>query len=173
MSSFVQDNLDRFNKIQGDYNSIANSIGNLTSRDADNDLKSKIENIGSGVESGANLYMEGRKMIHELKGRKVQKNIADTLREAGDRNAQHLIKNNNTLLVYTFEKLTQNKKVFEDLLNFKIENRNVNNGLDYLKFRCKVIYKKDYLDRLLFNKTMNFFYSKKDIDLFYNNAFST
>ena len=97
MSSFVQDNLDRFNKIQGDYNSIANSIGNLTSRDADNDLKSKIENIGSGVESGANLYMEGRKMIHELKGRKVQKNIADTLREAGDRNAQHLIKNNNLM----------------------------------------------------------------------------
>jgi len=97
MSSFVQDNLDRFNKIQGDYNSIANSIGNLTSRDADNDLKSKIENIGSGVESGANLYMEGRKMIHELKGRKVQKNIADTLREAGDRNAKHLIKNNNLL----------------------------------------------------------------------------
>jgi hypothetical protein len=81
------------------------------------------------------------------------------------------IKNNNTLLVYTFEKLNQNKKVFEDLLNFKIENRNVNNGLDYLKFRCKVIYKKDYLDRLLFNKTMNFFYSKKDIELFYNNAF--
>lgn len=97
MSSFVQDNLDRFNKIQGDYNNIANSIGNLTKRDGDNDLKSKIENIGSGVESGANLYLEGRKMIHELKGRKVQKNIAATLKEAGDRNAQHLIKNNNLL----------------------------------------------------------------------------
>lgn len=97
MSSFVQDNLDRFNKIQGDYNNIANSIGNLTRRDADNDLKSKIENIGSGVESGANLYMEGRKMIHELRGRKIQKGLVNTLKEAGERNAQHLIKNNNLL----------------------------------------------------------------------------
>jgi len=97
MSSFVQDNLDRFNKIQGDYNNIANSISNLTSRDADNDLKSKIENIGSGVESGANLYLEGRKMIHELRGRKIQKGLVNTLQEAGERNAKHLIKNNNLL----------------------------------------------------------------------------
>ena len=97
MSSFVQDNLDRFNKIQGDYNNIANSISNLTSRDADNDLKSKIENIGSGVESGANLYMEGRKMIHELRGRNVQKGLVNTLKEAGERNAKHLIKNNNLM----------------------------------------------------------------------------
>lgn len=97
MSSFIQDNIDRFNKIHADYNNIANSIGNLTKRSPDDDLKSKVETAGSGVESAANLYLEGRKMIHELKGRKLQKGLAGALKEAGERNAQHLTKNNQLL----------------------------------------------------------------------------
>ncbi len=36
-------------------------------------------------------------MIHELRGRKIQKGLVNTLKEAGERNAQHLIKNNNLL----------------------------------------------------------------------------
>jgi len=97
MSSFIQDNIDRFNKIHADYNNIANSIGNLTKRSPDDDLKSKVETAGSGVESAANLYLEGRKMIHELKGRKLQKGLAGALKEAGQRNAEHLVKNNQLL----------------------------------------------------------------------------
>ncbi len=97
MSSFVQDNLDRFDKIHSDYNNIANSISNLTRTSPDDDLKSKVEMAGSGVESAANLYLEGRKMVHELKSAKLQKGVASALKEAGERNARHLTKNNQLL----------------------------------------------------------------------------
>tara|TARA_R100000655_G_scaffold101865_1_gene147366 strand:- start:965 stop:2002 length:1038 start_codon:yes stop_codon:yes gene_type:complete len=105
--SFVQDNIDRFNRIHSDYNNIANQIGNLTKRDPDNDLKNKIEAIGSGTESGANLYLEGRKMVHEFKSRKLQKGLQSALKEAGETNAKHMLKNNQ-LLSDTLDKLRNN-----------------------------------------------------------------
>ena len=45
--SFVQDNLDRFDKIHSDYNNLANSVGNLInpSKDTkDNDVKNYVIN---------------------------------------------------------------------------------------------------------------------------------
>jgi len=105
--SFVQDNIDRFNRIHSDYNNIANQIGNLTKRDPENDLKNKIESVGSGTESAANLYLEGRKMIHDLKSRKLAKGLTSALKEAGENNAKHMLKNNQ-LLSDTLDKLTNN-----------------------------------------------------------------
>ena len=105
--SFVQDNIDRFNRIHSDYNNIANQIGNLTKRDPENDLKNKIESIGSGTESAANLYLEGRKMVHDLKSRKLARGLTSALKEAGENNAKHMLKNNQ-LLSDTLDKLTNN-----------------------------------------------------------------
>jgi hypothetical protein len=98
MSSFVQDNLDRFQRIQGDYNNIANSIGRLTnSGNKEDDLKSKLELAGSGIESGANLYMEGRRMVHELHSRKLGKDLISELKAQGQRNIDQLKSNNQSL----------------------------------------------------------------------------
>ena len=80
------------------------------------------------------------------------------------------LNNNNKLLVYTFEKLKINKKVFENLLDFEIENRNINSSDEYKQFKKTIIYDKQYLDRLLYNDLITFFYQKKDIDLFYIHA---
>lgn len=98
MSSFVQDNLDRFSRIQGDYNNIANSIGRLTNSDnKEDDLKSRLELAGGGIESGANLYMEGRRMIHDLHSRKLGKDFVSELKRQGEKNIEQLKTNRSSL----------------------------------------------------------------------------
>lgn len=98
--SFVQDNLDRFDKIHSDYNNLANSVGNLInpSKDTkDNDVKNTLENLGSSTESAANLYLEGRKFINELKGKKLQKGLVDEVRKQGEKQVAQLLENHNSL----------------------------------------------------------------------------
>jgi len=98
MSSFVQDNLDRFSRIQGDYNNIANSINRLTNSDnKEDDLKSRLELAGGGIESGANIYMEGRRMIHELHSRQLGKDFVSELKRQGAKNIEQLKTNRSSL----------------------------------------------------------------------------
>ena len=83
------------------------------------------------------------------------------------------IKNNNSLLVYTFEKLNQNKSFFESWLNFRIQNKNINTSIEYKKFKRNIIYERNYINKILNNDLVRFFYSEKDVNIFYNNAVSS
>ena len=83
------------------------------------------------------------------------------------------IKNNNRLLVYTFEKLKNNKCFFEKWLDFRIQNRNINISSEYKKFKKNIIYDTEYINKILNNDLIRFFYEEKDIYIFYNNAVSS
>lgn len=80
--------------------------------------------------------------------------------------------NNNTIMIYTMEKLDQNKEYICDLLgitNFK--NRNNSNKRAYSKLykevKNKIVYTKEYLNNLLNTEIMHIFYSDLDIENFY------
>jgi hypothetical protein len=74
------------------------------------------------------------------------------------------------LIIYTFEKLKTNKIIFERMLDFELDNKNINRSREYKIFKNRVEYETEYLDKLLKNDLIDFFYEEKDINLFYNNA---
>jgi len=78
------------------------------------------------------------------------------------------IKNNNFLLVYQLEKLEDNIMYFEDYFGVSFINYNVNKDKIYLEVKNKIKYDKDEINKLLNNSIIKFFYSKENIDIFYN-----
>ena len=98
--SIVQDNLDKFDKIHSDYNNLASSISGLVNpnRDTkDNDVKNTLDNLGNATSSTANLYLEGRKLVNEFKGKKLQKGLVDEVKRQGEKQVKQLLQNHNNL----------------------------------------------------------------------------
>ena len=82
-------------------------------------------------------------------------------------------KNNNTLLMYTLEKLNQNKKELCSI--FKIRKlKHTNNSSKryykkiYSRVKNKIKFTKDYKDSLLDTEIMKYFYNDYSIHEFYN-----
>ena len=83
------------------------------------------------------------------------------------------LSNNNTVLIYTMEKLNDNKKNICELLNISnLTNINNSQGRDYKDLynnvKKTITYKKTHLDSLLQTSIMNFFYTKEDIQKMYS-----
>ena len=81
--------------------------------------------------------------------------------------------NNNTLMIYTMEKLNENEKYICDLLGItNFENSNNHNKRSYKELYKEVkkliIYEKEYLNNLLDTKIMRLFYNDLDIKNFYS-----
>lgn len=81
--------------------------------------------------------------------------------------------NNNTIMIYTMEKLTENYKYIKAQLLID-DIKNVNNSDNrhyseiYNEVKQKIVYKKEYLDNLLNTDIMKLFYNENDINLFYS-----
>ena len=82
--------------------------------------------------------------------------------------------NNNTIMIYTLEKLSENEKYILDILGIK-NLQNLQNDSKkryyYKKYndvKDKIIYKKEYLDKLLNTDIMRLFYNESDINYFYS-----
>ena len=81
--------------------------------------------------------------------------------------------NNNTIMIYTMEKLNENEKYISDILgvtNFTNENDSDKRGYKHMYEEVKkmIVYKKEYLNNLLDTKIMRLFYSDSDINNFYS-----
>ena len=81
--------------------------------------------------------------------------------------------NNNTIMIYTTEKLNENNKYISDILgitNFTNKNDSANREYKekYEEVKKLIIYEKKYLNNLLDTKIMHLFYSDLDIKNFYN-----
>ena len=81
--------------------------------------------------------------------------------------------NNNTIMIYTMEKLSENDKYISDKLG--ITNlENINNSEKryyneiYKEVKQKIAYKKEYLDNILNTEIMRLFYSESDIKYFFS-----
>lgn len=83
--------------------------------------------------------------------------------------------NNNTIMIYTMEKLNENQDYIIDTLGITGELNNVNNSKKkkyykmYKEVKEKIEYKKEYLDNLLNTDIMKLFYNENDINYFYSN----
>ena len=82
--------------------------------------------------------------------------------------------NNNTIMIYTMEKLTANDKYIKEQLGIVSDIKNKNNS-DYRNYskiykqvKQKIVYKKEYLDNLLNTDIMHLFYNENDINFFYS-----
>ena len=82
--------------------------------------------------------------------------------------------NNNTIMIYTLEKLTENEKYIKEQLGIVSDIKNKNNS-DYRNYskiykqvKEKIVYKKEYLDNLLNTDIMRLFYNENDINFFYS-----
>lgn len=85
--------------------------------------------------------------------------------------------NNNTIMIFTMEKLSENEKCISDILDItNITNQNDSNNRGYSKIykevKKSITYKKEYLDNLLDTKIMRLFYSDSDIKKF-NSKYKT
>jgi hypothetical protein len=82
--------------------------------------------------------------------------------------------NNNTIMVYTLEKLLDNEEYISDKLGITTCLRNVNNSENrsyyerYKEVKERIVYKKEYLDSLLNTEIMRLFYSDSDIEQFFS-----
>ncbi len=81
--------------------------------------------------------------------------------------------NNNILMFYTLEKLNDNEKILKEFFDVdKIIKENLADQKIYKKiydeFKSKISFTKYYKDRLLHTDIMNHFYTKKEIESFYN-----
>jgi len=82
--------------------------------------------------------------------------------------------NNNTIMVYTMEKLTANEEYIKEKIGilFDIQNLNDSNYRSYSKtykqVKQEIVYKKEYLDNLLNTDIMRLFYNENDINFFYS-----
>jgi hypothetical protein len=80
--------------------------------------------------------------------------------------------NNNTIMIYTLEKLNENKAEICDLLGItNFQNTNNSNNREYKnqykEVKDNIIYKKQYLDNLLNTEIIRLFYNNSDIEKFY------
>lgn len=80
--------------------------------------------------------------------------------------------NNNTIMIYTLEKLNENKAEICNLLgitNFQNVNDSKNRKYKnkYKEVKDNIIYKKQYLDNLLDTEIIRLFYNNSDIEKFY------
>lgn len=78
--------------------------------------------------------------------------------------------NNNTLIVYTLEKLNNNLNEICEILDvdsINIHNENKKNL--YKKVKSQIKYDKEHLKKLIYTKELKFFYDLKDLDKMYNN----
>lgn len=81
--------------------------------------------------------------------------------------------NNNTIMIYTLEKLKANDKYIKEQLGIvsNIKNKNNSEYRSYSKIykqvKQKIVYKKEYLDNLLNTDIMRLFYNENDINFFY------
>jgi len=82
--------------------------------------------------------------------------------------------NNNTIMIYTMEKLNENEKYIKEQLGIigKLRNHNNSENRDYntiyKEVKEKIVYKKEYLDNLLNTDVMRLFYNDDDINLFFS-----
>ncbi len=81
--------------------------------------------------------------------------------------------NNNILMFYTLEKLNDNEKILKEFLDVnEIIKENLAEQKEYKdkydEFKSKISFSKYYKDRLLNTDIMNHFYTKKEIESFYN-----
>jgi hypothetical protein len=82
--------------------------------------------------------------------------------------------NNNTIMIYTVEKLTENIKYIKKKLGIVSDIENINNSDKrdyseiYKKVKEKIVYKKEYLDNLLNTHIIRLFYNESDINFFYS-----
>lgn len=82
--------------------------------------------------------------------------------------------NNNTIMIYTMEKLNENEKYIIEKLGIigNINNKNNSNKRSYHQIykevKQKIVYKKEYLDNLLNTDIMRLFYTDNDIKYFYS-----
>ena len=80
--------------------------------------------------------------------------------------------NNNTIMIYTTEKLNDNEKYICDLLKIKnFKNINKCRGkreILYKEIKNEICFPKEYLDKLLNTDIMRLFYSDEDINSFYS-----
>lgn len=81
--------------------------------------------------------------------------------------------NNNTIMIYTMEKLTENEKYISDklgIINLENKNNSEKRGYNevYKEVKNKIKYKKEYLDNLLNTNIMRLFYSESDINYFFS-----
>ena len=84
----------------------------------------------------------------------------------------YTLPNNNVLMIYTLEKLNENKQEICSYLKIN-DLLHSNNSSDriysnkYKEIKEHIKYPRSHLDSLLNSDIMNFFYSKEDIDSFY------
>ena len=79
------------------------------------------------------------------------------------------LKNNNTLILYTLEKLNYNEKEILNYLDIdSVVFGNINKNKTYQKVRSKIKYNVAHLNKLLFTKEMKFFYTDKDLEKLFN-----
>lgn len=81
--------------------------------------------------------------------------------------------NNNILMFYILEKLNDNEKILKEFLDVnEIIKENLAEQKEYKdkydEFKSKISFSKYYKDRLLNTDIMNHFYTKKEIESFYN-----
>ena len=82
--------------------------------------------------------------------------------------------NNNTIMIYTIEKLTGNDEYIKKQLGIVSDIENKNNSdyrsysIIYKQVKQKIVYKKEYLDNLLNTDIMRLFYNENDINFFYS-----
>ena len=82
--------------------------------------------------------------------------------------------NNNTMMVYTMEKLIENDEYIKEKLGIVSDIKNINNSKlrgyseIYEEVKHKIVYKKEYFDKLLNTDIMRLFYNENDINFFYS-----
>lgn len=75
--------------------------------------------------------------------------------------------NNNTIMIYTVEKLNDNKKFICNILGISdFTNANDRKNDLYTQVKSTITYTSDYVDTLLNTKIMDIFYTKDDIEMF-------
>ena len=82
--------------------------------------------------------------------------------------------NNNTIMIYTMEKLSENEEYIKERTGITSNINNINNSDRryysevYNKVKKQITYKKEYLDNLLNTDIMRLFYNEDDIKFFYS-----
>ena len=73
------------------------------------------------------------------------------------------------MILYTLEKLNFNEKEILDYLNIdNVVLGNINKNKIYQNVRNKIKYEKSHLNQLLSTNEIDFFYTKKDLEIMFN-----
>jgi len=82
-------------------------------------------------------------------------------------------RNNNTIMIYTMEKLSENNDYIVEKLGIIDNFKNINDSKDrlyktvYKEVKQKIVYNKEYLNNLLNTKIMKIFYNESVINNFF------